>query len=114
MQAKGSGVDLSKLSVAELRALQDEVKLALKEREQEEQSKAREQILAIAQSAGISLKELLGGSPRGAGKGGKGGKVAVQYRHPSNASQQWTGRGRQPAWVRDWVKSGKSLDDLRV
>ena len=42
------------------------------------------------------------------------GKVAVQYRNPDNASEQWTGRGRQPLWVRHWVESGKSIDLLRV
>jgi hypothetical protein len=37
-----------------------------------------------------------------------------RYRHPDNASQQWTGRGRQPKWVKEWVEGGKSLDKLRV
>ena len=44
-------MDLSGLTVAELKALQDQVKQALKDREHQEQVKAREQILAIAQSA---------------------------------------------------------------
>lgn len=117
MQSKGNLFDLSKLSVAELRTLQDDIKQALTDREHEERNKAREEIMAIAQNAGLSLKELLAGSTRGTGKSAKGtrsGKVAVQYRHPSNSSQQWTGRGRQPAWVKDWVQSGKSLDELRV
>ncbi|MBA4095048.1 MAG: histidinol phosphate phosphatase, partial [Candidatus Accumulibacter sp.] len=26
----------------------------------------------------------------------------------------WTGRGRQPKWVKEWVEGGKSLDKLRV
>jgi DNA-binding protein H-NS len=38
----------------------------------------------------------------------------VRYRHPDNADNQWTGRGRQPKWVKEWVESGKSLDKLRV
>jgi DNA-binding protein H-NS len=24
----------------------------------------------------------------------------------------WTGRGKQPAWVRGWLEQGKALDDL--
>jgi DNA-binding protein H-NS len=66
--------------------------------------------MAIAQSVGMPLKDLLAAS----GRSGKGGSVAVRYRHPDNASQQWTGRGRQPKWVKEWVDSGKSLDKLRV
>nr|WP_329956109.1 H-NS histone family protein [Collimonas silvisoli] len=41
-------------------------------------------------------------------------KVAVRYRHPSDASLQWTGRGRQPKWVQEWVSAGKALEELRV
>ena len=106
-------MDVSGLSVAELRALQDQVKQVLKDREHEEQEKAREQILAIAQSAGISLQELLGAQSRVKHSPSKA-KVAVRYRHPSDASLQWTGRGRQPKWVQDWVASGQSLDAIRV
>jgi len=53
---------------------------------------------------------------RGAGKGSstKGNTVAVRFRHPDNETQQWTGRGRQPKWVKEWVEGGKSLDKLRV
>lgn len=105
-------MDLSKLSIAELHTLQEQIQQALQKREQVERAKAREQILEIAQQAGISLKDLIGAAkPRG----GKGkGSVAVRYRHPSNAALQWTGRGRQPKWVQEWVASGQPLDGLLV
>lgn len=103
-------MDLSKLSVSELHDLQGKIKNVLKEREQTERAQAREQILAIAQKAGISLKELIGAAKPRSGKG----SVAVRYRHPSNAALQWTGRGRQPKWVQEWVASGQPLDALRV
>ncbi|PUA20518.1 H-NS family nucleoid-associated regulatory protein [Glaciimonas sp. PCH181] len=106
-------MDLSGLSVAELRALQEQVKQSLKDREHQEMTKAREQILAIAQSAGISLKDLLGSSTRIKSNVTKA-KVAVRYRNPTDASLQWTGRGRQPKWIREWVEAGKSLDALHV
>lgn len=102
-------IDLSNLSLGDLRNLQDQIKQEMKKREHQEVAKAREQILAIAQSVGMPLKDLLA-----ANRGGKGSTVAVRYRHPDNAGQQWTGRGRQPKWVKDWVDSGKSLDKLRV
>ncbi|MQR01316.1 H-NS histone family protein [Glaciimonas soli] len=104
-------MDLSNLSVADLRTLQEQIKQALKEREHEEKNKAREQILAIAQGAGISLKDLLGNTRV---KSGVAKKVAVRYRNPNDASLQWTGRGRQPKWVQEWLASGKTLDALHV
>ena len=102
-------MDLSNMSVGDLRNLQDKIKLEMKKREQQEVNKAREQIMAIAQSVGMPLKDLLGAGPRG-----KTGTVAVRYRHPDNSAQQWTGRGRQPRWVKEWVDGGKSIDALRV
>jgi ParB/RepB/Spo0J family partition protein len=38
----------------------------------------------------------------------------VRYRHPDHPTSTWSGRGRQPKWVREWIEGGKSLDDLRV
>ena len=102
-------MNLSTLNLAELRNLADKVRQEVQNRERQDLNKAREQIMAIAQEAGIPLKQLIldGLHPRA-------GKVAVQFRNPNNASEQWTGRGRQPLWVRSWVESGKSIDLLRV
>ncbi len=105
-------MDLSNMSVADLRNLQEQIKQEMKKRETQDLQKAREQILAIAQSVGVPLKDLL--ATGGRGNSSKGNTVAVRYRHPDNASQQWTGRGRQPKWVKEWVEGGKSLDKLRV
>lgn len=102
-------MDLSNMSVGDLRNLQDQIKQEMKKREHLEVAKAREQILAIAASVGLSPKDLISSGIRA-----KTGTVAVRYRHPDNASQQWTGRGRQPKWVKEWVDGGKSLDKLRV
>jgi DNA-binding protein H-NS len=102
-------MDLSNLSLGELRTLQEDIKKQMKRREQDDLVKAREQILAIAQSVGVSVKELVGTGLRA-----KTGTVAVRYRNPNDASQQWTGRGRQPKWVKEWTDSGKAMDLLRV
>ena len=110
-------MDLSNLSLGDLRNLQEQIKQEMKKREHQEVQKAREQILAIAQSVGLPLKDLITTNARGgkaAQSGGGVGSVAVRYRNPDNASQQWTGRGRQPKWVKEWVEGGKSLDQLRV
>ena len=107
---KETTMDLSNMSVGDLRNLQDQIKQEMKKREHPDVAKAREQILAIAQSVGVPLKDLIGTT----GLRGKTGTVAVRYRNPDDASQQWTGRGRQPKWVKEWVDGGKSIDKLRV
>jgi DNA-binding protein H-NS len=104
-------MDLSNMSSAQLRDLGKQLERELKKRESEDRTKAREQILAIAQSVGVPVKELIGNGLRG---GKSGGTVAARFRNPADASQQWTGRGRQPKWVKEWVDAGKSIDGLRI
>jgi len=103
-------IDLSNMSTSELRDLQAKVTVAIKDRGQAEASAAREQILAIAKNVGLSVGDLMGGIKAGKIKA----VVPVRFRNKDDASKTWTGRGRQPTWIKEWVESGKSLDDLRV
>lgn len=41
-------------------------------------------------------------------------KVAPKYANPEDKSMKWTGRGRQPLWVVAALKSGKTMDDLKI
>jgi len=111
-----ANIDLSGYNLAELKGLQFDIEKEIKNRQQQDVKKAREQILEIAQNMGISVEELLakGGSSKGGKKAGTGAKVSPQYHNPADNSQTWTGRGRQPKWVVDALGKGKSLDDLRI
>lgn len=42
------------------------------------------------------------------------GRPEVVYRNPENYSQAWTGCGKPPKWITEWVEGGKSLEALRV
>lgn len=103
-------MNLDNFSLAQLRDLQENVKKQLKVREQKDLDEARAKIAQIAQSVGKSVKELVGD-----GKTVKATQtVAAKYRNPKDASQQWSGRGRQPKWVKEWVDSGKTLDQAKI
>src|ERR1700741_4883400 len=41
-------------------------------------------------------------------------KVLQKYRNPKNPAETWSGRGKQPRWVRTQLRSGRKLDDLRI
>jgi DNA-binding protein H-NS len=41
-------------------------------------------------------------------------KVYPKFQNPKQPSQTWTGRGKQPHWVRDLLEAGMSIDDLRI
>lgn len=106
-------MDLTNYSATQLRELLEQVEQLIKAKERDELAAARQKILDIAQSAGIPLDELMGLQAKGKSQVVKA-KVAVRYRHPSDASLQWTGRGRQPKWVQEWVSAGKAVDELGV
>ena len=36
----------------------------------------------------------------------------IKYRHPENHAINWSGKGRKPQWITDWIAAGKSLSDL--
>ena len=106
-------INLSALSLAELKTLQDNIVIEMELRSREERQKLLQEFRDKAKSLGISLEDLLAGQKAKA-KTRAGGKVAAKYANPGNPEQTWTGRGKRPLWVNECLAGGKSLDDLRV
>jgi len=61
-------IDLSNYNLGELKGLQFDVEQELKERQRHDLRKAREQVLAIVQEAGVSVDQLLGERNQGKGR----------------------------------------------
>jgi hypothetical protein len=40
--------------------------------------------------------------------------IKAEYIHPENPDLCWTGRGRKPKWVENWLAAGGTLDQLRM
>ncbi len=38
----------------------------------------------------------------------------LTYRNPENPRQTWSGRGNQPAWIKEALKAGVTLEELQV
>lgn len=60
------------------------------------------------------LGRRFGGSPKELPKARPYPPVAPKYRNPGLSSETWSGRGRQPHWVIEWLDSGGSLEDCRI
>lgn len=108
-----ANIDLSGYNLSELKGLQHDIDKEIKSRQHQDLQKAREQILAIAQEAGVSVEELLAAGGKKL-KGSKGQKVQARYQNLGDNSQTWTGRGRQPKWIAEGIAKGKTLDDFRI
>ncbi len=99
--------DLQSMSLDDLKMLQKNVDIAIRDFEKRKKKEALIAAQKVAQEHGFSLDEIF------ASKSG-GTKGVPRYANPENPDQTWTGRGRQPQWVKDALNSGKSLDDLAV
>jgi DNA-binding protein H-NS len=41
-------------------------------------------------------------------------KVTPKFQNPERPSETWAGRGRQPHWVSELLRAGRSMDDVRI
>lgn len=41
-------------------------------------------------------------------------KIPPKYRNPTNGSQTWAGRGKQPRWLAAQLQTGKKLSDFLI
>ena len=98
---------LTSMSVARLRDLRGEVDATIAEK-----------IAARRRELERQLSELARHDPHGARGRARGsqptGSVPPKYRNPNDSSQTWAGRGLQPHWLRDALKSGKKLDSFLI
>ncbi len=105
-------MDITTLSLSQLKDLQQQIPAEIKRREKEEKGKVLEELKSLAVARGFSLDQLLK-SDSGDSKI-KGRTVQAKYRNPLNAEQTWTGRGRKPQWVIDQLAAGKTIESLAI
>ncbi|MGC9370481.1 MAG: H-NS family nucleoid-associated regulatory protein [Paracoccaceae bacterium] len=105
-------IDLSKMTRAKLEELRRDIDSALERLAEQEREKALEAAEKAAQAHGFSLSELTGQAKRGGAK--KKAKAPARYRNPADPSQTWSGRGRQPGWIKQALAEGKSLSDFEI
>lgn len=41
-------------------------------------------------------------------------KVQPKYQNPNNPTETWSGRGKQPRWLRAQIRSGKKAADFLI
>lgn len=106
-----AGGNLGKMSLKELMELRADVDKAIADARERERVEVLSKMQEIAQSAGFSMNELVGGKGRGKGKT----TVSVaKYANPDNRSETWTGRGRKPNWLVERLKKGADLEDFAI
>ncbi|MDH7547942.1 H-NS histone family protein [Stenotrophomonas geniculata] len=119
-------IDVSGLSAKELKAL-----ITLAEKQQTKvltRPKAaamRAKINKYVKDHGYTIEELYGADSTASSETSKkrtgrkpaksaGSKVAPKYRNPTNPSETWSGRGRQPRWLAALVQKGREPSEFLI
>jgi DNA-binding protein H-NS len=97
---------LQKMSYKELLQLQQRIAAAIAKKRVDERSALKEKLQSMAERAGFRIDDLFGNT-----RERPAGSITVKYRHPTNRSLIWTGRGRRPKWL---VAEGGDVERFRV
>jgi DNA-binding protein H-NS len=100
-------MELHSMPLKELKQLKKNVEKAITSFEERRVSEAREKLEAQAKEMGFSLSELVG-TP-------KAKTISPpKYRHPENAENTWTGRGRKPGWIVEALARGEDIENFAI
>ncbi|MDR2209461.1 MAG: H-NS histone family protein [Azoarcus sp.] len=107
-------IDLETMPLGELRTLRAQIEAEIRRRNSTTQRLIK-RMQKMAADQGLSLNELLtvAGSSDEIPTVSRSG-TAIKYRDPKNPARGWTGHGRKPGWVIDFLANGGSLDRLAV
>jgi DNA-binding protein H-NS len=104
-------MDLSKMSLTELRELDARLTDELSRGASKRRAAAMEQILAIAREVGVPLPTLL---KDGAKQSVKPRRKTKRYQDPSNPANTWAGAGPRPAWFKKALAAGVPIGSLEA
>lgn len=118
------------MSLDKLRKEKAKIEKAISLQEAKDKKEATAKLVAMARDSGIDLADLVASTGRKTKAKptsskvpavrrkkkatAKRGKVAPKYRNPIDAEQTWTGRGKQPVWVREYLESSGTLEDITI
>jgi len=114
---KLSKYHLTSLSADELWALHEQVGAILSERISSEKRELEERLAKLNGSLNAdrakNKNENSSPSERRAVRR-KYPPVLPKFRNPSDPSETWAGRGKQPRWMVTQLKAGKKMDDFLI
>ena len=96
---------LKSMSIDQLMDLHQRVQSMLADKLQAEKTKIEERLRRIKSvGGGLSRDRVRRPYP----------PVPPKYKNPKNPTETWSGRGKQPLWVREQLEAGKKLDQFLI
>lgn len=102
--------DFQNLSENELQAVIQNAEKALRAKQANKRKDVINQIRELAASINVTV-EIIDGE-KNAGR--KGFKVPIKYRHPSDPTKTWTGRGVTPKWLQSFIDQGHDRSEFEI
>ncbi len=108
-KSRGEKIDLRVLSFDELKQVARDVEGEMVRRQEEDKERFFRDAQEIAERYGVSVDAFLN-----ADVGRKKERAPAKYKNPNNSKQTWTGKGRQPTWVKEVVAGGATLEEMEI
>ena len=105
--------NLNDLTIKQLQLASDRINARIEELKKKQQTKALCEIESIAEENELDPK-IIAAHLKGRGATRKPRKLPVKYADPDDPEQVWSGRGKQPNWLKEKLRTGKKLEDYRV
>ena len=110
-------LNLSSLSTEELWALHEQISANLAEKIAIEKRGLEERLARLNRHFNVGATKRRSGYLKVAERRKSRRKyppVLPKFRNPSDPSQTWAGRGKQPRWLVAQIKAGKKLNDFVI
>jgi DNA-binding protein H-NS len=105
--------DVTKLSYTELLKLVAEAQERLAAKRDEEIKILADAYAKKVVAAGFTVQEAIDALKPYLPKKGAGGRSAeAKYRDPANHDNTWSGKGKRPGWLREYIDSGRALEEF--
>lgn len=104
-------VDISKLNYKELIELEKEVQKLIEIKREDEKKQFINTVKELSSQSGFDLEDIFDSVYKAKNKKTKKA-VEIKYKGPNG--ETWSGRGRQPVWIKTALENGKILEDFEV
>lgn len=101
---------LEGFTIPELEALRERAAELIRGKREDLKRELREKMEKLAAQEGLTLSEVIEAARPKKSRA----KAKAKYANPDNTSEVWAGRGKQPAWVKEALASGRKLEDLEL
>tara|TARA_R110002074_G_scaffold98565_2_gene213342 strand:- start:2641 stop:2955 length:315 start_codon:yes stop_codon:yes gene_type:complete len=104
-------MNLSEMTYPEMVAHQKELETAMRNLEKTRKANAKKAVRATAKEHGFTVEDLFDMPSKTTGSASKS---KPKYRNPDNHAETWTGKGRNPQWIKDALEKDGDLSRFEI